>query len=80
MPTTGSSAAYPGTRVPSSKRSAAAPTMTSPSQEAPARSPPGSRPMRSSAAATAAPRPSSQARARVEKYAASGSVETSWTP
>ena len=36
--------------------------------------------MRSRAAATPAPRPSSQARAGVEKYAASGSVPTSRTP
>src|SRR4029453_7162956 len=73
-PTAGSRAAYPGNGVALENQTAAATTAASPSQ------PSGASHRRSSlgsAIASAAPSASSQARAKVEKYASTGALRVS---
>jgi hypothetical protein len=74
VPTTGSAAAYPGKTVVPSKTREATTTAARPPQDSSACTDGLSRISRVLRQAARAPRPSSQARVKGEKYAATGSV------
>ena len=77
VPTVGRSPATPGKGVPSEKATAARAMAVTPTQPMTTLAADGIRPSVEAQSAIAAPSPSSQARAKGEKYAAVGAVDVS---